>query len=863
MKRVVRLAKQGHLSRAVKVLESDGLVAITPEVLESIKRLHPPSAKPAPKLPSDAAAPIIEKSWVRITVRRLINGAAPGWSGWTPEILHPLLKDADTLEEFTEFLQLIIRGEVPEAIRQLVLGGRGIAGRKKDAVAPTDVRPICMPDLFLKVIMTLLLKPLRSSLQNITAPIQLGAGTPGGAEIMVKRMQLAVLSAKEDSVLLKIDFRNAFNEVHRRQMLEQLFKYEQLRSLWTMVHWSYRSPTTILFNTTNGWQRVSSQEGLRQGDPFGPAGFALAVQPVYEAAAARMSLPDKAVLAAHRPSEDSTVAALADDVAVAGPWQSALTFYDYIQQAAAKIGLVIRSSKCKLLWISQDGIPGNVAQEAETRGLLWTTTVKVAGIVVIQKEDNPEVELWVDNQVSKVSDLLRKLQDPLIPAQIALLLLRQCVLPKLTFLMRVLPPQLILGPATKFDGEVLRLICKRLGLQEENLSEDTRTMIRLPIRMGGLGYRKMADLPTIAFWASSAAAASDLQPFERRLPADNVFFSSLRYCIEDVERLNDAEAPAVEHFLSFFQANPPKRLQQNLTVALEEQQFRLLKRKQEDAKGDAPAIWNARNSSATQPGAGAWLTAVPKTIGLTMSDNEYQVAARIRLGLPAVARTKGQCFHSQCARVRLLEHPDHFLCCQGLRNGVGRQRHNRVGQAIVSWARQELGASYWLEPSVPPGHRSERGTRRSDILFHLGGKAWLVDVSVTHPLAPSLVKAASREVLSAARKREQVKIGDDDKGARMIGARCRPFVVETLGAIGEQARKFANEIMDTALEVQGIGEEDIASTKAEWSQALYQQVAVALQKGNALQILEGNRATLLHSTTGVMHVNNEIVDDVD
>jgi len=149
----------------------------------------------------------------------------------------------------------------------------------------------------------------------------------------------------------------------------------------------------------------------------------------------------------------------------------------------------------------------------------------------------------------------------------------------------------------------------------------------------------------------------------------------------------------------------------------------------------------------------------------------------------------------------------------------------------------------------------KRKTRSSDILFHLGGKAWLVDVSVTHPLAPSLVKAAARAPLAAARKRELAKIRDDREGAKVVGARCRPFVVETLGALGEQGKTFVNEIMGAALEVQCVAEEDVASTKAEWSQALYRQVAVALKKGNTIQVLEGNRATMLHSGTGAVHRN--------
>src|SRR6218665_2719898 len=54
-----------------------------------------------------------------------------------------------------------------------------------------------------------------SRLSQLLGPIQLGVGIPGGAEAAVHATRLWVTTMPEDSVLVKLDFTNAFNTLRR------------------------------------------------------------------------------------------------------------------------------------------------------------------------------------------------------------------------------------------------------------------------------------------------------------------------------------------------------------------------------------------------------------------------------------------------------------------------------------------------------------------------------------------------------------------------------------------------------------------------------------------------------------------------
>ena len=75
-------------------------------------------------------------------------------------------------------------------------------------------------------------------------------------------------------MLVKLDFSNAFNSIHRREML--LAVHSRMPELYSFCCSAYNQPSVLFF----GQYTVQSQEGVQQGDPIGPLLFCNTIQPL-------------------------------------------------------------------------------------------------------------------------------------------------------------------------------------------------------------------------------------------------------------------------------------------------------------------------------------------------------------------------------------------------------------------------------------------------------------------------------------------------------------------------------------------------------------------------------------------------------
>ena len=107
------------------------------------------------------------------------------------------------------------------------------------------------------------MKKLKEFCEKEFCPNQTGVGTPKGCEGAVHAVRAYVLNENvKDQVLLKIDFRNAFNSV-RRDVILNLVK-EKLPELYNLIYQCYEEGSTLFFGDEDV---LDSLEGVQQGTP--------------------------------------------------------------------------------------------------------------------------------------------------------------------------------------------------------------------------------------------------------------------------------------------------------------------------------------------------------------------------------------------------------------------------------------------------------------------------------------------------------------------------------------------------------------------------------------------------------------------
>jgi len=125
-----------------------------------------------------------------------------------------------------------------------------------------------------------LVQRYKRKLLRTLAPIQVGVGVSGGCEHTVHALQ-GILPTLDDEVVLQVDMRNAFNTLSRQSALKNMSTLVPELEPWA----SYTlKPKALRFC---GDQHLCAEEGVQQGDPLGPAYFALATLPICRQVAAQ------------------------------------------------------------------------------------------------------------------------------------------------------------------------------------------------------------------------------------------------------------------------------------------------------------------------------------------------------------------------------------------------------------------------------------------------------------------------------------------------------------------------------------------------------------------------------------------------
>ena len=536
------------------------------------------------------------------------------------------------------------------------------------------------------------------------APQQLGCGVPLGCEAAAHATRLYLRNMPPGHLLLKLDFKNAFNTLRRDKMLESVKEYAP--ELFTLVLSAYEQPSLLFC----GDHIVESAEGVQQGDPLGPLLFCLAIQP----------------LVLKLRSEFNVF--YLDDGTIGGCVEDVIHDLQLVEEEAGRAGLQLNRRKTELICDDSNACEAVLSAVSE----LQVITCGQATLLGTPIGSVGLIDTTISSKIEKLKLMGGRLQH--LSSQDALLLLRNSfAIPKALYILRT-APCFLSEQLEVFDGALRSILSQVLNI---DLDQDMAWLqASLPVRSGGLGVRRAAQLAPSAYLASAAGCSALIQqivppsvpPSVRALPDANV---------------ESAISVWSQHHSQPPPPSPDSTRQRVWDAPHIEATYNVLLEQASDHQA------KARLMAVSCPESGAWLHAFPiAALGLRMSDDVVRVAAGLRLGVPLC---RSHLCASCGADVSTLG--THGLSC---RFSKGRHSRHAAVNDIVKRS---------LESAKIPCHLEPIGLFRSDgkrpdgasIVPWKGGKVLVWDATCPDTLAPSYSTVAVREAGAVAADAEYKK----------------------------------------------------------------------------------------------------------
>ena len=387
------------------------------------------------------------------------------------------------------------------------------------------LRPIAVGSVYRRLPSRIVARHLASSLGAELRPIQLGVGTPLGCEAAVHATRRFVEISSETGgtgVLVKIDVSNAFNTVRRDSFLARI--RERCPEVYHMAYQAYSAPSPLVI----GGQTIKSASGVQQGDPLGPAAFALAVDPCAKAVTAPLNVW------------------YLDDGTIVGPADTVAADLHTLRSALSAVDLTLNATKCEVAFLG--------APDSALRGpAIATVRAALPDVKEIQHDNlfllgSPLTDVSIAAAREATSALVARLCARLrgLDSHSAVFFLAHHVsAPRLTYLLRSAPAfkaQL----ALKATDETVRNTLE--AVSNVVISPEAWEQASLPVKLGGLGVRSVEALALPCYIASSHSAlplirsiCPDIIDEKRPAPLEMALNAFLEHTGLDEHQLPDGE----------------------------------------------------------------------------------------------------------------------------------------------------------------------------------------------------------------------------------------------------------------------------------------------------------------------------------
>eukprot|EP01034_Spumella_vulgaris_P037699 gene37699-46509_t len=209
------------------------------------------------------------------------------------------------------------------------------------------------------------------------APYQFGAGAALGTETIIHMVE-SVLELEPTYVVVKVDFKNAFNTIFRAKLLTAIKNRVPGMHMWAAKN--HIGKTFLWHKCTEADQvecdSILSEEGVQQGEVCGPTNFCLVLQELIVETNALLQSLGGGYLWGYM-----------DDLTLLAPLGVVESIWPEFVRKAADIGLEVNMSKCVLY--TRDIVAPEVAVQMPTTMIRSEDGFEMTGLNYFTRLSNP------------------------------------------------------------------------------------------------------------------------------------------------------------------------------------------------------------------------------------------------------------------------------------------------------------------------------------------------------------------------------------------------------------------------------------------------------------------------------------------
>ncbi len=542
-KQVADHIHRGHTKKAINILRRTATMADTGQqsVRDDLAAKHPhhsisEEAIEAMRLARNQRTTINPDESLKRLIYSLDKGSAPGYDGFSAELVKVIIQDDECFSIVAELLSAIANGDFPAPVADVFTTCSLIGLQSGD-----KTRPIAIAPIFYRISAKIVAAAVTKQAKTLLAPHQVGVGVQSACEVVAHHVR-QTLRLKPEWSMISNDFKNAYNSMSKSRMIELVMQEQSLAPMRGIVKMAYSKPSTLLLRDANkqidfesDWN-LQSQQGTRQGDNLSSILFDVALQHLLRK------------IQSETCSEQQTLVAYQDDVFLLGePAAIAATFRRLQVLAKAELDLDIQPAKCTYVDFHRDARSQDELDAIASMNIKFEERcIKLLGtpIGLTNEAEVPMLKSITEERLF----VLQTMKDHRLSAQDATILLKKHIIPGFTYWLRTTCPDTHRELAKYFDNEIFKFYLLKANLKlnydeaHVDKQKEIRDLITSTVSIGGTGLIPVCNASEAAHIAAMASASSTHTNLHHHFvsSAPINLYPILNSCLDNTHRLMEA-----------------------------------------------------------------------------------------------------------------------------------------------------------------------------------------------------------------------------------------------------------------------------------------------------------------------------------